>query len=138
MYTYVSFQTALLTQRDIARMEKDYYTADSLLEQATYAPSEEGFKLRIHDASRTWRVWSDAPPQPKVRERPYSQSRSSDTSKEGTEKVSMGPVEECMMLVMKYDPTKEGEVRNLLEKFPGREYNILKRLKQRYKEEGKF
>ena len=44
-------------------MEKDYYTADSLLEQATYAPNEEGFKLRIHDASRTWRVWSDEPPQ---------------------------------------------------------------------------
>lgn len=119
---------ALLTQRDIARMEKDYFTADSLLEQATYAPNEEGFKLRIHDASRTWRVWSDEPPQPKVRPSTSSNRGEKDSNER------LGPVEECMALVSKYDPDKKEEVMNLLQKFPGREYNILKKLKQRYTE----
>jgi hypothetical protein len=45
---------ALLAQRDIARREKDFGTADALLNEARDAPDGELY-LRIHDESRTWR-----------------------------------------------------------------------------------
>ena len=110
---------ALLQQRDIARLEKDFTTADHLLEEATYSPNVDGFILRIHDASRTWRVWSEEAPQKKVRvNNEYSNQ--------------MDPVQACLELVQKYDPDKTMEIKTLLKKFPGREYNILKKLKQRY------
>lgn len=115
---------ALLTQRDIARAEKDFYTADNLLEQALYSPTEDGYILRIHDESRTWRVWSEEPPQQKVRVR------------EGN--FEKGAVEQCMELVKKHNPEKKEEVLNLLKKFPGREYNILRKLKQKYTEDGLY
>lgn len=105
----------LLSQRDIARREKDFSTADRLLEEARVSPDGE-LTLRIHDESRTWRVWTNEPPP-----RPASVGQN-----------RMGPAEQCIMIVEKYDPSKVQEVRNLLERFPGREYNILKKLKQNY------
>jgi RNA recognition motif-containing protein len=53
----------LLEQRDTARREKDYYTADSLLEQARTAPDGDLNYLRIHDKSRTWQIWKEEAPQ---------------------------------------------------------------------------
>mmetsp|Transcript_16715 Transcript_16715/g.20417 ORF Transcript_16715/g.20417 Transcript_16715/m.20417 type:complete len:473 (-) Transcript_16715:208-1626(-) len=103
----------LLKQRDIARREKDFKTADRLLEEARCAPDGELY-LRIHDESRTWRIWTT--------ERPPST----------TKRVELSPAEQCIALVEKRDPDKIEEVKNLLQKFPGREYNILKRLKQNY------
>jgi RNA-binding proteins (RRM domain) len=107
--------TGLLAQRDIARREKDFSTADRLLEEARVSPDGD-LTLRIHDESRTWRVWTNEPPP-----RPASM-----------EQNKMGPAEQCIMIVERYDPSKVKEVRKLLEKFPGREYNILKKLKQNY------
>ena len=37
-----------------------------------------------------------------------------------------------MALVEKYEPSKLDEVKNLLKKFPGREWNILKKLKEKF------
>jgi hypothetical protein len=51
----------LLRQRDVARRARDFKTADALLEQARTSPDGE-LTLRIHDDSRTWRIWSDDPP----------------------------------------------------------------------------
>lgn len=107
----------LLKQRDIARREKDFSTADALLEKARCAP-ENDLKLRIHDESRTWRIWTDEPPPRAVRREAGDMRKS--------------PAEQCIQIVEEHAPEKLKEVQNMLEKFPGREYSILKKLKQRY------
>jgi len=104
----------LLKQRDIARREKDFRTADRLLEEARESPDGDLY-LRIHDESRTWRVWTP--------EKPPSSTNI---------RQEMTPVEMCIELVEKHDPSKVDEVKGLLKKFPGREWNILKRLQQNY------
>ena len=111
----------LLKQRDIARREKDFSTADALLLQAQNAPSEAFLTLRIHDESKTWRVWSDNAP---VRPNP--------TLLLSPKNESSPAAEQCISLCLEHAPDKVEEVRQLLVKFPGREYNILKKLKQRY------
>lgn len=102
----------LLQQRDIARREKDFNTADRLLDEARDSPDGDLY-LRIHDESRTWRIWTPEKPLGPVRHK-------------------LSPSEQCIALVKKHDPSKIDEVKNLLEKFPGREWNILKRLQQNY------
>ena len=109
----------LLKQRDIARKEKDFHTADSLLEQARTSPDGD-LHLRIHDESRTWRIWTEAPPPKPVRH------------EKTQEEARMDAREECLAIVAKYDPSKKAEVMNLLMKFKGREFTILKKLKDRY------
>mmetsp|Transcript_10328 Transcript_10328/g.14604 ORF Transcript_10328/g.14604 Transcript_10328/m.14604 type:complete len:473 (+) Transcript_10328:108-1526(+) len=106
----------LLKQRDIARREKDFSTADMLLEQARTSPDGD-LHLRIHDESRTWRIWTEAPP-PKIHISP----------------TPMSAAEQCIEIVSKHDPSKIPEVKMVLKKFPGREYNILKKLKQNYEQ----
>ena len=107
----------LLKQRDIARREKDFATADSLLEEARTAPDGD-LNLRIHDESRTWRIWTDRPP---PRELLYGRQAEKKT-----------PAEQCIEIVSEHAPEKLPEIENMLERFPGREYSILKKLKQRY------
>jgi RNA recognition motif. (a.k.a. RRM, RBD, or RNP domain) len=150
----------LLKQRDIARREKDFKTADMLLEQARNAPDGD-LSLRIHDESRTWRIWTDTPPPKSALHRSslsrvHNQQEDDDddeeedddnkyennnndrniknnkypTSSDGS--TGKTPAEQCMMLVEELAPEKREEVQQLLEKFPGREWNILKKLKQRY------
>jgi hypothetical protein len=109
----------LLKQRDIARLEKDFTTADALLEEARQAPDGDLY-LRIHDESRTWRIWTDEPPKRPVRHESDEQEQ------------SLSPAEQCLAICKQYAPEKMDEVKTLLAKFPGREYNILKKLKQRY------
>jgi len=117
----------LLKQRDIARREKDFHTADALLEEARDSPDGHLY-LRIHDESRTWRIWTDEKPA-----RPLQDNYGGGGGgREREEQVRKSPSEQCIDIVTKYDPAKIEEVRTLLEKFPGREYNILKKLKQRY------
>ena len=108
-------EQALLNQRDIARREKDFSTADALLEEARTSPDGDLY-LRIHDESRTWRIWTDAPPP-----RPVSHG-----------KKELSPAEHCMAIVEEFAPEKVEEVRLVLEKFPGREWQVLKKLRQRY------
>jgi RNA recognition motif. (a.k.a. RRM, RBD, or RNP domain) len=115
----------LLKQRDIARREKDFTTADSLLEQARTAPDGDLY-LRIHDESKTWRIWTDAPPP-----RPVQHSKGDDADDEADD-ASRSPAAQCIAICKEHAPEKMDEVRTLLEKFPGREFNILKKLKQRY------
>jgi hypothetical protein len=104
---------SLLAQRDRARREKDFDSADVLLEKARTSPTNS-LKLRIHDESRTWRIWTDkAPPAMRQQE---------------TRSVA----EQCMDIILKHAPEREDEIRLLLEKFPGREYNVLKKLKNRF------
>lgn len=107
----------LLKQRDISRREKDFATADALLEEARNAPDGD-LTLRIHDESRTWRIWTDRPP---PRELMY-----------GNQGKTKTPAEQCIDIVSEHAPEKRTEIENMLERFPGREYNILKKLKQRY------
>lgn len=102
----------LLKQRDIARREKDFRTADQLLEEARDAPDGELY-LRIHDESRTWRIWTTEKPPTAVEH-------------------ALSPAEQCIAIVKEHDPSKIEEVTNLLKKFPGREWNILKRLQQSF------
>lgn len=105
---------ALLTQRDVARREKDFSTADALLEEARASPDGDLY-LRIHDESRTWRIWTDASPPRPVRH-------------------ELSAAEQCLAIVREYAPDRANEIKMLLDKFKGREYNILKKLKSRYLE----
>ena len=107
----------LLTQRDIARREKDFSTADALLEEARTSP-DGNLYLRIHDESRTWRVWTDQPP-PRTIDQPNDQ---------------LSAAEQCIALVHEKAPHKEAEIKSLLEKFPGREYSILRKLRKSLKD----
>eukprot|EP00977_Amphora_coffeiformis_P015253 scaffold4472_cov180-Amphora_coffeaeformis.AAC.5 len=106
--------SALLDQRDIARREKDFSTADALLEEARTSPDGD-LSLRIHDESRTWRIWTDAAPP-----RPISHQR------------DLSPEDQCIAIVEEFAPEKVDEVKQMLQSFPGREWQILKKLRQRY------
>lgn len=106
---------SLLEKRDKARRGKDFETADALLERAYSAP-EGDLGLRIHDESRTWRIWTT--------ERPASKKHGSD----------MSPAELCLQIVSDNEPDKLDEMKALLSKFPGREWNILKKVRSRYGE----
>ena len=105
--------TSLLEQRDRARKMRDFETADALLERAHNAPQGD-LGLRIHDESRTWRIWTT--------ERPPSK------------KHDMSPAEVCLQIVSDNEPDKLDEIKALLSKFPGREWNILKKVRSRYGE----
>lgn len=103
----------LLKQRDIARKEKDFRTADELLEQARTSPDGDLY-LRIHDESRTWRIWTtEKPPRPQ---------------EEYTGNSRMTAAEECIELIRERAPHKEAEIQTLLQKFPDRANAILKKL----------
>lgn len=108
----------LLSKRDRARRRKDFDTADDLLKKAHDSPEGE-LGLRIHDESRTWRIWTEAPPPRKQGDTP-----------DGYEKLSAK--EMCIQIVTENEPEKVDEVEQMLKKFPGREWNIFKRLKGRY------
>ena len=114
----------LLKQRDIARKEKDFRTADTLLEEARNSPGNS-LQLRIHDESRTWRIWTDTPPP-----RPVHEIYGKEQEEESVPALSAA--EQCIAIVQANAPNKIGEVTKLLEQFPGREYNILKKIKQQY------
>mmetsp|Transcript_28106 Transcript_28106/g.51193 ORF Transcript_28106/g.51193 Transcript_28106/m.51193 type:complete len:557 (-) Transcript_28106:31-1701(-) len=114
----------LLTQRDVSRREKDFSTADGLLDEATNSPDGD-LILRIHDPSRTWRVWSAEPPRKPIDHQSEPRRNTSNTGVKD-------PAGLCIDIVTRHDPAKISEVKTLLEKFPGREYNILKKLQQRY------
>jgi len=116
----------LLKQRDIARREKDFSTADILLQKARTSP-DGGLELRIHDESRTWRVWTDAPPpRPIV----HDSSTEEDDSPKGSPKDRAA--KECLAIVKQYAPHKVEEIKMVLTKFEGREFQVLKRLKSQY------
>ena len=110
----------LLKQRDIARREKDFRTADSLLEEARTAPDGD-LNLRIHDESRTWRIWTE--------ERPaIFDQRPSRSPEDARERAA----EECRQIVEEFAPHKMAEINEVLSKFPGREFQVLKRIKKQY------
>jgi hypothetical protein len=44
----------------------------------------------------------------------------------------LSAAEQCIAIVQANAPNKVAEVTKLLEQFPGREYNILKKIKQQY------
>ncbi|KAL3941444.1 MAG: hypothetical protein SGARI_000600 [Bacillariaceae sp.] len=117
----------LLKQRDVSRREKDFQTADALLEEARTSPDGD-LTLRIHDESRTWRVWTEERPR---FERSYQQepSYSRPSDPEEARKVA---ARECMDIVKEFAPEKVDETLTLLKQFRGREFQILKRLKQQY------
>jgi hypothetical protein len=107
----------LLAQRDIARREQDFATADALLLQARESPDGE-LSLRIHDESRSWRIWTDEAPK-------FLKTRQAAGSKKS-------PVEQCLEITQEFAPERLEEIKTLLEHFPGREYNILKKLKKQF------
>ena len=116
----------LLKQRDIARREKDFKTADMLLEQARTSPDGD-LELRIHDESRTWRAWTESRP-------PVGQSYQERRSPMPSDPVEAkkAAARECVAIIKEHAPEKMGEIVNVLKKFPGREFQVLKRLKQQY------
>lgn len=117
----------LLSKRDGARKRRDYKEADELLQKAYDAAgggrpgagSGGGLSLRIHDESRTWRIWTERPPPKK-----------DGVAPSGYEKLTAG--EMCIRIVEENEPDKVEEMKAMLRKFPGREWNVFKRLKGRY------
>jgi hypothetical protein len=107
----------LLAKRDGARKRKDFKEADALLQRACDSPGG-GLGLRVHDESRTWRIWTERPPPKK------------DGTPPGYDRLTPG--EMCIRVVEENEPDKVDEMRAMLAKFPGREWNIFKRLKGRY------
>lgn len=105
----------LLQQRDKARKMKDFDTADALLQKAHDSPGG-GLGLRVHDESRTWRIWTERPPPRNILD--------------GNDDLS--PADMCIQIVTENEPDKIDEMKSLVKKFPGREWNIYKKLKQRY------
>lgn len=116
----------LLKQRDVARREKDFRTADMLLERARTSPDGD-LELRIHDESRTWRAWTES--RPPVG-RPYEERRSPMPS--DPVEAKKAAARECAAIVREHAPEKLEEIVQVLKKFPGREFQVLKRLKQQY------
>jgi hypothetical protein len=127
---------ALLQQRDGARLERDFATADALLQEARAAPKNKDLFLRIDDDSRTWRVWTPEPPPPPAsqQKKPSKNvsSRSDDKDKNRQRQRIQSPSEQCIAIVQEHAPNRVGEIQLLLEKFVGREYQILKKLQSRY------
>jgi hypothetical protein len=130
----------LLRRRDNARRAKDFETADDLLERARTAP-EGDLTLRIHDESRTWRIWTDAPP-PKAF---ASNRRTRDDAFDDDYDDSNGPTitpeqareraaQQCLQIVKECAPSKVSEIEQVLQKFPGREFAVLKKLQKKYLE----
>jgi hypothetical protein len=111
----------LLKQRDIARREKDFSTADALLEEARTSPDGD-LELRIHDESRTWRIWTEAGPP-----RPVEHRMEQDPVE-----TREGAARECIAIVEEFAPDKIEEIHMVLKKFKGREFQVLKRLKVQY------
>ncbi|KAL3912324.1 MAG: hypothetical protein SGILL_006929 [Bacillariaceae sp.] len=117
----------LLKQRDISRREKDFRTADALLEEARTSPDGD-LNLRIHDESRTWRVWTEERPRFEG-SFPQREQRSIPSDPEEARKFV---AKECLQIVNDHAPDKLDETITLLKQFRGREFQILKRLKQQY------
>lgn len=111
----------LLKQRDVARREKDFSTADALLEEARTSPDGD-ITLRIHDESRTWRVWTAERPPQEVEHRIVKDPG----------QAREDAARECFSIVKEFAPAKIEEIETVLKKFPGREFQILKRLKKQY------
>ena len=114
----------LLKQRDVARKEKDFATADRFLEDARVSP-DGPLALRIHDESRTWRVWTEAPP-------PRPVEHNNDFVSLNPEESRTDAAKQCLDIVMEHAPEKEEEIKMILDKFPGREFGVLKKLKKKY------
>ena len=128
----------LLRRRDNARRERDFFTADALLEQAREAPGE-GLQLRIHDESRTWRIWTEERPEfredaapPPMDRRMRRPEPEPEPEPEWERLEQDGPREDCLALVRANAPEKMEEVTMILDKFPGREDKILSKLRERY------
>ena len=115
----------LLKQRDVARREKDFKTADMLLEQARTSPDGD-LELRIHDESRTWRAWTES--RPPVGQ-PYEQRSPMPSDPAEARRIA---ARECVIIVKEHAPEKLEEIVNVLKNFEGREFQVLKRLKQQY------
>jgi hypothetical protein len=118
----------LLKQRDVARREKDFSTADMLLERARTSPDGD-LTLRIHDESRTYRVWTEERP---PMEREFEQRDDRAARPSDPEEARKVAASECIGIVQEYAPEKAEEIVQVLKRFPGREFQVLKRLRQEY------
>jgi len=130
----------LLRRRDEARRVKDFETADALLEQARTCPDGH-LNLRIHDESRTWRIWTDDKPPPtsssRERQQPSARDDTGDSDRAAADDdPRRRAASQCLSIIREHAPHREEEIVMLLEKFVGREYNMLKKLKQRYSNTG--
>ena len=76
-------------------------------------PPDGDLDLRIHDESRTWRIWTQ--------ERPHFPMSDVMMKKPVTKSVA----QQCIELVNEHESSKVGEIKALLKKIPSREYNIL-------------
>merc|ERR1712238_354147 len=110
---------SFLDRRDEARKRKEFETADRLLEEARTSPDNdngEELYLRIHDESRTWRIWTTEKPSFR-----NSDSSSSDYDDNNKRIRNLSASEQCIEIVQQHAPQKIGEVKGLLSKFKGRE-----------------
>ena len=125
----------LLKQRDIARREKDFATADALLEEARTSPDGD-LNLRIHDESRTWRVWTETSPRFEGSTSPPRRRMRRDNGEEEEEhdpdRARKMAALDCISIIKEHAPEKIDEITMVLKKFPGREFQVLKRLKNQY------
>jgi RNA recognition motif-containing protein len=113
----------LLKQRDISRREKDFGTADALLEKARTSPDGD-LQLRIHDESRTWRIWTE--------ERPPQQVEHRTPISSDPDEARRDVAKECIEIVKEHAPDKIDEILSVLKNFKGREFQVLKRLRNQY------
>lgn len=127
----IAHLTQLLHQRDAARRRREFGKADALLEQVVQAPTMPGVSIRVHDESRTWRVWVEgrrgAPG--RADERPSKSHHSNKRADKNNNYEEEEARRACLSLVHTQDPSKVREVLRLLARYPAS--SVLPRLQQR-------
>jgi len=124
----------ILADRDKARRTKHFSKADALLEEAKTAPLN-GFELRIHDDSRTFRVWTKEKPNfSKIRDEKMTRRGARQSKIQESDGNFGSDYERAIALVTKFEPQKINEIKEILKKFPGKEKEILRKMEDRFYE----
>ena len=120
----------LLEERDRCRMKREYREADGILKRV-YGMPKDGRRIAVDDTLRRW-VVIQGRKEEEVEE--LEELEELGELEELEEKGIEGIREECLRLVEENDIGKVQEIRGLLDKFVGKEGQILKRLRERYGE----
>ena len=141
----------LLNKRDKARSRRDFGLADRLLKEVYGCVQTGEWRVVVDDSKKTWKLWEDVHREKEEGEREERKEEKYGKFERGGEKakepVSFGrsppsfgsaPVfsarEKCLALVREKTPGsgKEEEMVAILDKFVGKEEEVLRKLEERF------
>ncbi|GMH71802.1 hypothetical protein TrRE_jg11169, partial [Triparma retinervis] len=113
----------MLEEREDMRRRREYRGADEVLKKV-YTMPRDGRRIAVDDKEKRWTVYE-------VYEgkKGGGGGRATGGGEEGEGKTDR---EKCVEILTTHEPGKVGEVTKLLDKFEGKEKQILKRLRERY------